>query len=109
MKFVQLNSIRDLIMFIASSPSMNVIQHLENGENHLYFIIGGTMNEIFLYYVKIPEKLDGNFVTYNTYTSEIGTSEKLLREPNLNSIPIVEILNQNLLSDELLKKVNNLS
>jgi len=108
MKFVQLNSIRDLVMFIASSPSMNVIQHLEKNGNHLYFIIGGTMNEIFLYFVKVPDKLDGSFITYNTYTSEIGTSEKLMREPNLNSIPIVEIINQDLLSDELLKKVNSL-
>jgi len=66
------------------------------------------MNEIFLYFVKVPETLDGNFVTYNTYTSEISTSEKLMREPNLNSIPIVEIINQDLLSDDLLKKINDL-
>jgi hypothetical protein len=95
-------------MFVASSQSMNVIQHLENGDNHLYFIIGGTMKEIFLYFIKITDKLDGNFITYNTYTSEIGVSEKLMREPNLNSIPIIEIVKQDLLSEELLKKVESL-
>ena len=52
MKFVQLLSLKDLIMLVASSPTSNVIQHLSFNESHLYFLIGGTLNEIFLYFVK---------------------------------------------------------
>ena len=108
MKFVQLGTIKDLVMLVASSPSMNVIQHLNNNGEHMYFIIGGTINEIFLYLVKVKEKLEGRFITYHTYTGEIGSSEKLMHEPNLSSFPIVDIINQDLLPDELLSKVNNL-
>ena len=108
MKFVQLGTLKDLVMLVASSPSMNVIQHMNNNGDHMYFIIGGTISEIFLYFVKVEEKLEGSFITYHTYTGEIGASEKLMHEPNLNSFPIVEIVNQDLLPNELLSKVNNL-
>ena len=108
MKFVQLKSLKDLVMLIASSPSMNVIQHLQNGAVHMYFIIGGTLSEIFLYFVKETKSLEGKFITYNTYTGEIGFAEKLLHEPNLNSFPVVEIENQDLLPEELLNRVNDL-
>jgi len=108
MKFVQLKSLRDLVMLVASSPTMNVIQHIENGGSHLYFIIGGTLSEIFLYFVKEKTPIDGRFITYNTYTGELGFSERLLHEPNLNSFPVVEIENQDLLPEELLHRVNSL-
>jgi hypothetical protein len=108
MKFVQLRTLKDLVMLVASSPTMNVIQHLENGGRHLYFIIGGTLNEIFLYFVRQDSSLDGSFITYNTYTGEIGTSEKVMHEPNINSFPVVEIENQDLLPEDLLHKVNSL-
>lgn len=108
MKFVHLKTLRDLVMLVASSPTMNVIQHLQNGKFHLYFIIGGTLSEIFLYFVKLEEAIEGTFITYNSYTGEIGFSDKLAHEPNQNSFPLVEIENQDLLPDDLLSKVNSL-
>jgi hypothetical protein len=108
MKFVHLKRLRDLVMLVASSPTMNVIQHLKNGNSHLYFIIGGTLSEIFLYFVKQEEAIEGSFITYNSYTGEIGSSDRLAHEPNQNSFPLVEIENQNLLPEELLTTVNKL-
>jgi hypothetical protein len=108
MKFVHLKTLKDLVMLVASSPAMNVIQHLQNGDKHLYFIIGGTLSEIFLYFVKLDKAVGGTFITYNTYTGEIGYSDKLVHEPNQSSFPVVEIENQDLLPDELLSRVNRL-
>lgn len=108
MKFVQLKSLRDLVMLVASSPTMNVIQHLQSKGTHLYFIIGGTLREIFLYFVKEETAFDGSFVIYNTYTGEISFSERLRTEPNMTSIPVVEIENQDLLPEELLTRVGSL-
>lgn len=95
-------------MLVASSPSMNVVQHLKNSKAHMYFIIGGTLSEIFLYFVKEDKQLEGSFITYNSYTGEIGSSDKLTHEPNLSSIPVVEIENQDLLPEELLERVDSL-
>lgn len=108
MKFVQLKSLRDLVMLVASSPTMNVIQHLRYGDSHLYFIIGGTLSEVFLYFVKQAKAVDGGFITYNAYTGEVGSSDKMMHEPSLNSFPVVEIENQDLLPKELLNRVNSL-
>jgi hypothetical protein len=78
-------------MLVASSSTMNVVQHLQSGEAHLYFIIGGTLREIFLYFIKMEEAANGRFVVYNTYTGEISFSDKIRTDPNLTSIPVVEI------------------
>jgi len=108
MKYVQLQSLRDLVMLVASSSTMNVVQHLQSGEAHLYFIIGGTLREIFLYFIKMEEAANGRFVVYNTYTGEISFSDKIRTDPNLTSIPVVEIKNQDLLPEELLTRVGDL-
>ena len=107
MKFVQLKTIRDLVMLVASSPAANVIQHLENS-GHIYFVIGGTISEVFMYLVKQDEPLEGNFITYNSYSGEIGTSEKLSTEPNQNSFPVIEITKQDLISEETFEALKNL-
>jgi len=107
-RFIQLDSLRDLVMLVASSPIRNAIQHLQSGGDHLYFIIGGTLREIFLYFVKEDEAIDGSFVIYNTYSGEISFSERLRTEPNLTSVPVVEIRNQDLIPDELLSRVDDL-
>jgi hypothetical protein len=108
MKFVQLKSIKDIVMLVASSPASNVVQHMGIGGGHLYFVIGGTLSEVFLYFVKTAEPLSGSFITYNSYTGDIGFSERVLSEPNVNTFPVIEIQNQDLLPAEMLAKVGKL-
>jgi len=67
-----------------------------------------SLSEIFLYFVKQVKALDGGFITYNTYTGEVGSSDRLLHEPSINSFPVVEIENQDLLPKDLLSRVDNL-
>ncbi len=108
MKFVQLKTIRDIVMLVASSPATNVIQHLPYNGEHLYFVIGGTLSEVFLYFVKIKDALEGSFITYNTYTGEIGSSVKIMTEPSINSFPLIEIINQDVLPSEMMEKLSKL-
>jgi len=107
MKFVQLKTIKDLVMLVASSPATNVIQHMENS-GHIYFVIGGTLSEVFMYLVKQDEPVDGSFITYNSYSGEIGSSLKISTEPNMNSFPLIEIENQDLITKETLEKLSQL-
>lgn len=108
MKFVQLKSIRDIVMLVASSPASNVVQHMESNGENLYFVIGGTLSEVFLYFVKINKPLEGSFITYNSYTGEIGYSEKVVTEPNVSTFPVIEIQSQDLLPADVLDKVSKL-
>jgi hypothetical protein len=108
MKFVQLNSLRDLVMFVAFSPMNKVIQHIELEGSHLYFLIGGNLTELFLYLVKTEESFTGGYITHNHYTGEIGSSEKLVSEPSIDSFPVVEIKNQDLFPKDLIETLNRL-
>jgi len=105
MRFVQLRSIKDLVLLVASSPAMNVIQHLHLKDTHLYFIVGGTISETFMYFIKEEKPLPGSFIVYSTYSGEISFSDKLKIEPNMSSFPIVDIVNQNILPPELLSSL----
>ena len=108
MKLIQLKSIRDLVMLIGSSSNAGVIQHIENNNQHIYFLVGGTLHELFFYFVKENEKIPGSFVTYNSYTNQISSSERMQHEPNVNSFAIVEIANQDLVPKDFLSKLEGL-
>ena len=108
MKFVQLKSLRDIIMLVGSSPSSGVIQHLQSNDSHIYFLVGGTLHEMFLYFVKDKEPIKGSFITYNSYSGDIGATDKMQHEPNISSFPIVEIVHQDLLPSELLQTLDKL-
>jgi hypothetical protein len=107
MKFVQLKTIKDLVMLVASSPATNVIQHLDNN-GHIYFVIGGTLSEVFMYLVKQDEPIDGSFINYNIYSGKISSSLKISSEPNMNNFPVIEIENQDLITTETLDKLSKL-
>jgi hypothetical protein len=94
-------------MLVASSPATNVIQHLENS-GHIYFVIGGTLSEVFMYLVKQDNPIDGSFITYNSYSGEIGSSPKISTEPNMNSFPLIEIENQDLITADTLETLSKL-
>ncbi|MBS7637573.1 hypothetical protein KEJ49_01605 [Candidatus Bathyarchaeota archaeon] len=100
-----MRSIRDLVMLVASSPSMNVIQHFQSEGAHIYFIIGGTMSEVFLFFVREEKPLPGSFIIYNNFSGDISYSERLRTDPNISSIPIVEVSSQDIIPPEQLSKV----
>lgn len=66
------------------------------------------MREVFTYLVKLDEPIEGSFITYNSYKGEISSSEKIASEPNMNSFPIIEILNQDLIPEEMLETLAGL-
>ena len=107
MRFVQLKTVRDLVMLVASSPTTNVIQHLENN-GHIYFVIGGTLSEVFIYLVKQSESLEGKFINYNSYTDVISFSDKMATEPNMSSFPIIDIKEQDMIVPGTLEKLSRL-
>jgi hypothetical protein len=50
---------------------------------------------------------DGSFITYK-FSRENRFKKKVMHEPNVNSFPVDEILRQDILTDELLERVNSL-
>jgi len=107
MKYINLKDLRDLVILVSSAHSA-MLHHLALKEGHLYFVVGGTLTETFIYFVKLRQGIEGRYVLYNTLTGDIRFSPTVRTDPNVSSIPIVDITSQDLLSKELIEKVINL-
>lgn len=108
MKYVQLKELRDLVLLVSSAGSMGIVQHFAVKTGHLYFVVGGTLNEAFLYFVKLPQAIEGRYIVYNTISGDIRFSQNVRTDPGTSSLPIVDIVNQNLLPQEILDIANDL-
>jgi len=107
MKYIQLKDLRDLVMLVSTAHT-GMLHHFPLAEGHLYFIVGGTLTETFIYFVKLKQGIDGRFVIYNGLSGEIRFSQTVRTDPNVSSIPIIDIVSQDLLSKELVETVNSL-
>lgn len=103
MKLIQLRTLEDLVRLLGSSPSIGAIQHTSLEGRHIYFVLGGTFRETFIYYVVKEEEVQGKYIVYNGITGEIFPSKRLRTEPNLTSIPIIEIEKQDVFSKAILE------
>ena len=90
----------DLAYLASSSPLGAVIQHFKDeAGNDFYFMIGGTMQETFVYYFR-GEETKGRFINLHTTKNKIGYSDLPVLDPKIKIIPIIEVKAQNLLDFE---------
>ncbi len=91
MRLIELKTIEDLAYLAFSSPFSVTIQHFEDKEgNHIYFILGGTREETYIFYVK-NGKIEGRFINLDTSKSEVKFSDKPIIDPKYKVTPIIEI------------------
>jgi len=107
MKYINLKDLKDLVILVFAAHTA-MLHHLPLKEAHLYFVVGGTLTETFVYFVKLKQGIEGRYVLYNPLTGDIRFSPTIRTDPNVQSIPIVDIVNQDLLTEELLETVSNL-
>jgi hypothetical protein len=97
MKKIELRSIEDLVYLAASSPFGATIQHFKRSNNDdVYFLMGGTITESFLYFVK-GEETTKKFVCLDTTKNKITFEDLPVFDPKLKIIPIIEVKEQDLL------------
>jgi len=108
MKYVQLKELRDLVVLVSSAAPMGLVQHFAVKTGHLYFVVGGNLSEAFLYFVKLNQPIEGKYIIFNTLSGEIRFSQNVRTDPGTSSIPIVEIVNQNLVPQEIVEMINSL-
>ena len=96
MRFIHFKGLKDLAMLVSSTASWGVVQRLSLMVGRLYFIIGGALCDVFLYFVKLREEVDGRCIVYNTLSGEIVFSQRVRTNLNLSSIPTLEIVNREL-------------
>lgn len=95
MKKFELGSIRDLI-FLVSNSQLGIVQHTKNnvGED-MYFLIGGTFAETFIYYVKC-EEIKKKFIIFDISKDKVEYSDLPTINARIKVIPIIEVKNQDI-------------
>ena len=97
MKLIELKNIVDLAYLASSSPYGTVIQHFEDEVgNNVCFLIGGTMDETFVYYVK-SEEITMKFICLDTSKDKVEYTNLPILNPRTKVIPVIEIKKQDLL------------
>lgn len=96
MKRIELKSMEDLAYLASSSPYGATIQHFKDETgNDVYFLVGGTMEESFVYYVR-AEEIKKRFINLDATKSKIEYSDSPILDPKIKVIPIIEVKKQDL-------------
>lgn len=101
-RYIQLQNLEDLVKIIAGSPTA-FIHHLDFEKKHIYFVSvifagGGSLT----YYVKLDEKVDKKYITFNAVNGKIDYREAFAMDANVVYVPIIEVKTQNVLPLEIL-------
>ena len=90
MKRIELESMVDLAYLASTSES--AIQHYEDGEVNVYFLIGGTMEESFIYFVKHEgDDIKTRFINLDITKNRIVYSNLPFLDAKNKIIPIIEV------------------
>lgn|GEM_PF-1856228 len=93
---IELDSLKDLIK-LACSVGFHVLYRTRAEEDSIYLLIYGLGSTIIVPYVKTDQKLEGEYVIYNTSTGDIKTSKTLTVEPREIALALITIKKQELI------------
>lgn len=96
MKKFELEDIKDLAYLAINSPDGTIKRYKDETEGNIYYVIGGTMEETFVFYVK-GEEVKTRFINLNTSKDKIEYSNLPVMDPRGNDIPIINVKKQDLI------------
>ena len=103
---VEIESIKDLVHLIVRLP-FQIINHVQLMNKHIYFILLGSGLpgiSTTLYYILLDEKLDANYIIFNSMKDSIEYSKSYEdRRGGMVYIPIINIKKQNLIKEDIFK------
>ncbi|MEM2110693.1 MAG: hypothetical protein QXX08_02315 [Candidatus Bathyarchaeia archaeon] len=97
MKMIELKSMEELAYLASVSPFGTPILHFKDkAENNYYYLMGGTMHESWVYYVK-AEEIKKRFINLDTTKNKVEYTDSPILDPKIKVIPIIEVKAQNLI------------
>ncbi|MEM2875970.1 MAG: hypothetical protein QXL67_03330 [Candidatus Bathyarchaeia archaeon] len=98
MKRIELKSMEDLAILASSSPFGSTIQHFRSGSGDIYFMIGGTRDETYIFYVK-SENVGHRFINFDTARNKVVYSDTPIIDPKFKVTPIIDVKKQDLFEE----------
>ena len=93
---IELETLKDLVK-LACSVGFHVLYRIKIGEDNVYLLIYGLGSTVIVPYIKTKQKLEGEYIIYNTSTGNIKTSKTLTVEPREVALSLINIKKQDLI------------
>jgi hypothetical protein len=101
---VEIESMKDLVHLIVRLP-FQIVNHMNLKGKNIYFIILGSGLpgvSTTLYYIIQSEKIDANYIVFNSMADTVEYSSSLKeRRGGITYIPIINIKKQNLIKEDI--------
>ena len=95
-RFSQFTELKDLVRLVTTSPAP-FLQYIEKDGEHIYFIYIPSFGRVpMVYFVKMSEPIEKNYIIYNRFQDNISFSDKLQAAGQTISIPILKIAKTNI-------------
>lgn len=103
-KYIRLKNIKDLVE-VAIWSQTPVIHYMNVNDKHIYFIPYTILGySSIVYFVENSDKIDSRFIVYNRYNGDLSYSDNVPTDTTLETIPIIEIAEQNVFDIKIFGK-----
>jgi len=100
---VRVKELRDLVS-VAVASQVYLLHHVELDGRHIYYVPFPAYDTHIIYYYESRGKVKGRYVLLNKFTGDVALSDKMANDNRVMVIPVVEVVEQDLLPKELAKK-----
>lgn len=100
---VRVKELRDLVS-VAVASQIYLLHRVELNGRHIYYVPFPAYDAHIIYYYEGRSKVEGRYVLLNKFTGDVLLSDEMANDNRLMVIPVVEVVEQDLLPRELTKK-----
>jgi len=101
--FIMVRNLDDLVK-IALSAQTYLVHRVHLGKHTVFFVPFPMLNSGAIYYHATEEWVRGSYILYDKFTGEIKLDDKLGDEGRYVTIPVVEVVKQDIIPNDLLKE-----
>jgi len=99
---IKVRSVDDIVNLVLAAQIL-LIHRVSADSKSILYVQLPVYNSLAIYYCMVDENVKGKYVLYNRFTGEVQISEKFVNNSKLIVIPIVDIMEQEMLPKELIE------
>lgn len=100
---VKVKSIEDLVN-IAVAAQLFIVHRVNVDASSIFYVPFPAYDAVSIYYCETESEVAGKYLLFNRFTGEVQVSESYVNDSKYVVIPVVEVLEQEILPKELLER-----
>ena len=100
---IRVKSLQDLVN-VAIAAQVFILHHVELNGKHVYYLPFPSYDSHIIYYYESNEEVKGRYILFNKFTGSMEVSDWMSGDSRVLVIPVVEVLEQDVLPKNVGKK-----